>query len=60
MNAGDWRERYRRWWDERFDRLEDYLRELKKENHADGFKRQSSNGHRGPGDSRQPPAERAP
>jgi len=29
-DASDWLEHYRRFWDEAFDRLEDYLRELQK------------------------------
>ncbi len=29
--VADWAEDYRRFWDESFDRLDDYLRELKKE-----------------------------
>jgi hypothetical protein len=28
QDVADWVERYRRFWDERLDRLEDYLREL--------------------------------
>jgi DNA-binding transcriptional ArsR family regulator len=30
-DASDWLEHYRRFWEEAFDRLEDYLRELKQE-----------------------------
>lgn len=30
--AEDWIERYRRLWEERFDRLDDYLRELQQQN----------------------------
>jgi DNA-binding transcriptional ArsR family regulator len=30
-DVADWLERYRSFWDESFDRLDDYLRELKKE-----------------------------
>ena len=29
-DASDWLDRYRRFWEESFDRLEDYLRELQK------------------------------
>jgi DNA-binding transcriptional ArsR family regulator len=29
-NAADWLEHYRRFWEQSFDRLDDYLRELKK------------------------------
>jgi DNA-binding transcriptional ArsR family regulator len=29
-DAADWLERYRRFWDESFDRLDDYLREIQK------------------------------
>ena len=29
-DASEWLERYRRFWEESFDRLEDYLRELQK------------------------------
>jgi DNA-binding transcriptional ArsR family regulator len=31
----DWLERYRRFWEERFDRLEDYLREIQAKDKAD-------------------------
>lgn len=31
QDVADWVERYRRFWDERMDRLEDYLRELQQE-----------------------------
>jgi DNA-binding transcriptional ArsR family regulator len=31
----DWLERYRRFWEERFDRLEDYLREIQAQEKAD-------------------------
>jgi DNA-binding transcriptional ArsR family regulator len=30
-DVADWMERYRRFWDESFDRLDDYLQELQKE-----------------------------
>src|SRR5215469_8984859 len=35
----DWLERYRRLWEERFDRLEEYLRELQAKENADDRKR---------------------
>ena len=45
-DASDWLEHYRRFWDEAFDRLEDYLRELqktesqpKKKEHKNGRKK---------------------
>lgn len=34
--ASDWLERYRRFWDESFDRLDEYLRELQSEEKAGG------------------------
>ena len=34
--ASDWLERYRRFWDESFDRLDEYLRELQSEEKARG------------------------
>ncbi|MGA2411314.1 MAG: metalloregulator ArsR/SmtB family transcription factor [Candidatus Binataceae bacterium] len=38
-NAADWLEHYRRFWDESFDRLDDYLRELQlKEKKKNGRK----------------------
>ena len=39
--VADWVERYRRFWEESFDRLDDYLRELqgKEGNHGPGRKR---------------------
>ena len=36
--AADWLERYRRFWDESFDRLDEYLRELQREEKAGGRK----------------------
>ena len=38
-NAADWLERYRRFWEESFDRLEDYLRELQVKEKKDGRKK---------------------
>ena len=43
-DASDWLEHYRRFWEEAFDRLEDYLRELqkqesKKKEHKNGRKK---------------------
>jgi DNA-binding transcriptional ArsR family regulator len=43
-DASDWLEHYRRFWEEAFDRLEDYLRELQKhepqkKEHKNGRKR---------------------
>jgi len=43
-DASDWLDRYRRFWEESFDRLEDYLRELqkresKKKEHKSGRKK---------------------
>src|ERR1700676_3542440 len=43
-DAADWLDHYRRFWDESFDRLEDYLRELqksepKKKEHKNGRKK---------------------
>ena len=35
----EWLERYRRLWEERFDRLEEYLRELQAKEKTDGRKR---------------------
>ena len=35
-DAGDWVERYRRAWEERFDRLDDYLRELQAKDNTKG------------------------
>ncbi len=35
-DVAGWVERYRRFWDESFDRLDDYLRELKNEEKKDG------------------------
>jgi DNA-binding transcriptional ArsR family regulator len=37
-DAADWLEHYRRFWDESFDRLEDYLRELQKKDDNNGKK----------------------
>ena len=37
-DAADWRDHYRRFWDESFDRLEDYLRELQKKDENNGKK----------------------
>ncbi len=38
-DAADWLERYRRFWEQSFDRLEDYLRELQKKEKKHGRKR---------------------
>jgi DNA-binding transcriptional ArsR family regulator len=35
-DVSDWVEHYRRFWDESFDRLDDYLRELKNQEQTDG------------------------
>jgi DNA-binding transcriptional ArsR family regulator len=37
-DAADWLDHYRRFWDETFDRLEDYLRELQKKDENNGKK----------------------
>jgi DNA-binding transcriptional ArsR family regulator len=37
-DAADWLDHYRRFWDETFDRLEDYLRELQKKDENNGEK----------------------
>jgi DNA-binding transcriptional ArsR family regulator len=42
-DASDWLEHYRRFWEEAFDRLEDYLRELQK---SDTKKKESKNGRK--------------
>ena len=42
-DASDWLERYRRFWEESFDRLEDYLRDLQK---RDSQKKESKNGRK--------------
>ena len=38
-DVADWVERYRRFWDESFDRLDDYLHELKRQEKSHGRKR---------------------
>ncbi len=38
-DAADWLERYRRFWEQSFDRLEDYQRELQKKEKKNGRKR---------------------
>jgi DNA-binding transcriptional ArsR family regulator len=38
-DAADWVEQYRRFWDERLDRLEDYLREVQEEEKRHGRSR---------------------
>jgi len=38
-DAADWLEHYRRFWEESFDRLEEYLRELQKKEKKNGRKR---------------------
>jgi DNA-binding transcriptional ArsR family regulator len=40
-DAANWLEHYRRFWDESFDRLEDYLRELQK---RESHKKEENNG----------------
>jgi DNA-binding transcriptional ArsR family regulator len=42
-DASDWLDRYRRFWEERFDRLEDYLRELQK---RESQQKEKKNGRR--------------
>ncbi|MGH7924772.1 MAG: ArsR/SmtB family transcription factor [Candidatus Binatus sp.] len=42
-DASDWLDRYRRFWEESFDRLEDYLRELQKN---DAQKKENKNGRK--------------
>jgi DNA-binding transcriptional ArsR family regulator len=42
-DASDWLERYRRFWEESFDRLEEYLRDLQK---LDSQKKEKKNGRR--------------
>ncbi len=42
-DASEWLDRYRRFWEESFDRLEDYLRELQKK---DPKKKENKNGRR--------------
>ena len=41
-DVDDWLERYRRFWDESFDRLDDYLRELQANDKKRGRKRTTS------------------
>ena len=41
--AWDWIEHYRRFWEQSFDRLEDYLREVQKKEKKDGRKKQRRN-----------------
>jgi DNA-binding transcriptional ArsR family regulator len=38
-DAADWLERYRRFWEESFDRLDEYLKELKKKEKVHGRKK---------------------
>jgi DNA-binding transcriptional ArsR family regulator len=38
-NAADWLEHYRRFWEQSFDRLDDYLRELQKKEKKHGRKK---------------------
>jgi len=38
-DAADWLERYRRFWEESFDRLDDYLRELQRKGKKHGRKK---------------------
>ena len=42
-DASDWLDRYRRFWEESFDRLEDYLRELQK---LESQKKETKNGRK--------------
>src|ERR1700693_5427098 len=42
-DASDWLEHYRRFWEEAFDRLEDYLRELQK---SESKKKEHKNGRK--------------
>ncbi len=42
-DASDWLDRYRRFWEESFDRLEDYLRELQK---RESQKKETKNGRK--------------
>ena len=42
-DASEWLDRYRRFWEESFDRLEDYLRELQK---RDPKKKENKNGRK--------------
>jgi DNA-binding transcriptional ArsR family regulator len=42
-DASDWLDRYRRFWEESFDRLEDYLRELQKN---ESKKKEKKNGRK--------------
>jgi len=42
-DVSDWLDRYRRFWEESFDRLEDYLRELQKK---DAQKKEHKNGRK--------------
>ncbi len=37
--VSDWTERYRRFWEERFERLDEYLREIQKEEKKHGHKK---------------------
>jgi DNA-binding transcriptional ArsR family regulator len=43
-DVADWTERYRQFWQESFDRLDDYLQELQREEKKDGSEEQSENG----------------
>ena len=38
-DASDWLDRYRRFWEESFDRLEEYLRELQEQEKKNGRKK---------------------
>jgi len=40
--AAEWLDHYRRFWEQSFDRLDEYLRELKKKEKADGRRKRSS------------------
>jgi DNA-binding transcriptional ArsR family regulator len=43
-DVADWTERYRQFWQESFDRLDDYLQELQREEKKDGSEEQPENG----------------
>ncbi len=42
-DASDWIEHYRRFWEQSFDRLEEYLREVQKKEKKDGRRKQRRN-----------------
>jgi hypothetical protein len=43
--AADWVERYRRFWEERFNRLDDYLRELQAQQARRRYERRKERRH---------------